>query len=148
VRSSDAPAYEQESLGKFLADEPDGLEWMQGWLEMVRTATAAGRRFCRVRVVDVPMSDYNRFSYVLAQRNNAAGEDIRYLRRDGAEGIGLPHCDYWLFDSRKLALMHFTEDDRFLRAEIIEDPVEIVQHNYWRDAAWHHATRRDEFATE
>jgi hypothetical protein len=32
--------------------------------------------------------------------------------------------------------------------EIIEDPAGIVQHNYWRDAAWHYAVRRDDFAIE
>jgi hypothetical protein len=33
----------------------------------------------------------------------------------------------------------------------VTDPqalADVVQHNYWRDAAWHHALRRDEFATE
>lgn len=44
--------------------------------------------------------------------------------------------------------MHFSDDDRFLGAEMIEDPSVVVQHNYWRDAAWHHAVRRDDFATE
>lgn len=148
VRSSYAPAYEQESLRKFLAGEPDDLEWMQGWLQMVRQAAAAGRRFHRVRVVDIPMSDYNRFSHVLAQHNNDAGEDIRYLERSRAQAAGLPEYDYWLFDSRQLALMRFGDDDRFLGTEVIDDAAEIVQHNYWRDAAWHYATRRDEFAAE
>ena len=39
-------------------------------------------------------------------------------------------------------------EERFLGGEVIEDPAVIVQHNYWRDAAWHHAVRRDDFATE
>jgi hypothetical protein len=94
------------------------------------------------------MSDYNRWGHVVAQHNNAAGEDIRYLTRDAAKAVGLPDHDYWLFDSRMLALMHFDDEDRFLGAEVVEDPNVIVQHNYWRDAAWHRATRRDEFATE
>lgn len=121
---------------------------MQGWLSMVRGAGRAGRRFMRVRVVNLPLSDYNRWSYVIAQHNIAAGEDIRYLIRGRATEIGLPNDDYWLFDSRKLLRMRFDESDRFTGGEIIEDSVEIVQHNYWRDAAWHHAVRRDDFATE
>lgn len=44
--------------------------------------------------------------------------------------------------------MHFDEDDRLLGTEIIEDPAEVVQHNYWRDVAWHHAVRREDFAIE
>jgi hypothetical protein len=121
---------------------------MQDWLLMVRGAARAGRRFMRVRVVSLPLSDYNRWSYVIAQHNIAAGEDIRYLIRERAAEVGLPNDDYWLFDSRKLLRMRFDESDRFIGGEIIEDPVEIVRHNYWRDAAWHHAVRRDDFATE
>jgi len=45
--------------------------------------------------------------------------------------------------------MHFDDDDeRFLGGEIIEDPAVIVQHNYWREAAWRRAVRRDNFANE
>jgi hypothetical protein len=121
---------------------------MQDWLSMIREATREGRSFARVRAVSLPLSDYNRWSHVVARHNNEAGEDIRYLTRDLAKATGLPDHDYWLFDSRKLAIMQFDDDNRFLGSEIVEDPSVIVQHNYWRDAAWHHAVRRDEFATE
>ncbi|SBW27791.1 hypothetical protein FDG2_5434 [Candidatus Protofrankia californiensis] len=141
-------AYENESLRKFLAGEPDDLPWMQSWLDMLREATAAGRRFARVRVVSLPLTDYSRFGAWCAQFTGGAGEDIRYLTRDQAEAGGLPHHDYWLFDSSKLVRMHFDDAGCFLGGEVIEDPAEIVHHNYWRDAAWHHAAGRDEFATE
>ncbi len=121
---------------------------MQDWLSMVRQAASEGRRFTRVRVVSLPLSDYNRWSHVIAQHNIAAGEDIRYITREGAQDAGLPNEDYWLFDSRQLLRMEFGDDDRFIGGEIIENPARIVQYNYWRDAAWHHAVRRDEFATE
>jgi hypothetical protein len=148
VRATYAPSYERESYEKFLAGEPYELPWMQDWLAMVRDAAKEGRRFARVRVVRLPLSDYNRWSYVIAQHNIAAGEDIRYLVREQARDAGLADYDYWLFDSRTLLQMRFDEDDRFVGGEIIDDPAEIVRHNYWRDAAWHHAVRREEFATE
>jgi hypothetical protein len=129
-----------------LAGEPDDLPWMQDWLAMVRDATAAGRRFARVRVVDRPMSDYNRFSHAVAARNNAAGEDIRYL--DRCDAAGLPDHDYWLFDSRTLLVMRFDDADHFVGGELVDDPATVVEHNYWRDAAWHWAARRDDFAAE
>ncbi|MGH4017946.1 MAG: DUF6879 family protein [Pseudonocardiaceae bacterium] len=141
----DSP-YENESLGKFLSGESDDLSWMQDWLSMIRDATAKGRRFFRVRLVSVPLTDYSRFGVFCSQFTNAAGEDIRYLERDRAEA--LPNHDYWLLDSRKLVWMHFDNADRFIGGEIIDDPAVIVQHNYWRDAAWHRAVRRDDFATE
>lgn len=121
---------------------------MQDWLSMVENAASVGRSFSRVRVVSLPLSDYNRWGYAVARHNIAAGEDIRYLVRERADAAGLPNHDYWLFDSRKLLRMHFAEDDRFLTAEVVEDPAEIVRHNYWRDAAWHHAVRRDEFGAK
>ncbi|TCP57494.1 hypothetical protein EV191_1011451 [Tamaricihabitans halophyticus] len=121
---------------------------MQDWLSMVRKAASEGRQFARVRIVSTPLSDYNRWSYVIAQHNIAAGEDIRYLTQEQAQSTGLPNHDYWLFDSHRLLRMRFDDDDRFLGGEIVESNTEVVRHNYWRDAAWHHAVRRDDFATE
>jgi len=135
-----------EALGQFVAGEPVDLAWFQGWLTLIREAVAEGRRFTRVRVVSMPLTDYSRFGVFCSEQTNAAGEDIRYLRRDDA--TGLPHYDYWLFDSRALVRMHFDEDENFLGGERIEDPAVIVRHNYWRDAAWHHAVRRDDFAAQ
>ena len=143
----DAP-YENESLRKFLAGEQDDLPWMRSWLVMLRDLTAQGRRFARVRVVSMPLTDYSRFGVWCAQFTNGAGEDIRYLTRDQARAERLPAHDYWLFDSRTLVQLHFDGEDRFLGGELIEDPAVIVQHNYWRDAAWHKAARRDDFAAE
>jgi hypothetical protein len=121
---------------------------MQSWLGMVREATAEGRRFARVRLVTLPLTDYSSFGVWCAQFTNAAGEDIRYLERGQAQVAGVPNHDYWLFDSRRLVRMHFDDADSFLGGEVVKDPAEIVRHNYWRDAAWHHAIRRDNFAAE
>lgn len=115
---------------------------------MLREATAQGRRFARVRVVSTPLTDYSRFGLWCARSTNAAGEDIRYLQRDQADRQDLPEHDYWLFDSRRLVRMHFGELGVFMGGEIVEEPAVIVEHNYWRDAAWHHATRRDDFANQ
>lgn len=148
VRKAYAVAREREYFDRFLAGEPDDFSWLAGWFSTVRTAAEAGRRFMRVRVVDRPMSDYSRFGYAYAKYNNEAGEDIRYLLRESARNAGLPNYDYWLFDSRRLLRMHFDDEDNLLNCEFIDDPVDIVRHNYWRDVAWHYAVRRDEFATE
>ncbi|MGH3812466.1 MAG: DUF6879 family protein [Pseudonocardiaceae bacterium] len=139
---------ESESFEKFLAGEPDDLAWHQKWLAMLRETSSQGRRFCRVRVVSAPLSDYSRFGLWISQFANNAGDDIRYLIRAKAEALDLPGHDYWLFDSRKLVRMHFGDDDRFLGGEVVEDPTMIVRHNYWRDAAWHYAIRRSDFTSE
>jgi hypothetical protein len=136
---------EAEALRKFLASEVDDLAWLQEWLTEIRAATAQGRQFRHVRVVSVPLSDYSRFGLWCAAHLNTAGEDIRYLSRDETEG--LPGHDFWLFDDARLARMHYDDEDRFLGAEIIEDPQTVAQHRTWWDTAWRRAVRRDEFAT-
>jgi hypothetical protein len=130
-------------LRQFVAGEPVDMDWFANWLALIRQVSADGKRFRRVRVVSTPLTDYSRFAVFCSKYTNEAGEDIRYLERDRAEG--LPEYDYWLFDSRLLVRMHFTDDDDFLGGEVIEDPAVVVQHNHWRDAAWHRAVQQDEF---
>jgi hypothetical protein len=139
---------EVESFRRFREGEPVDMSWAETWFSTIRQATAEGRRFARVRIVSVPLSDYSRFGLWAAQFTGDAGEDIRYLPRDVAEQLDLPNHDYWLFDSRKLVRMHFGEQDKFQGGEVIEDPAVIVEHNYWRDAAQHHATDRKEFEAQ
>lgn len=99
---------EVESFRKFLTGEPDDLAWFRNWLAMIREAASEGRRFCRVRVVSVPLTDYSRFGLWISRFTNDSGDDIRYLTRDRSQATRLPNHDYWLSDSRKLVRMHFT----------------------------------------
>ena len=96
--------------------------------------------------MSVPLTPYSEWGMQIAARSNEAGDDIRYL--DRADAGALPDSDFWLFDSRLVAKMHFADDDAFVGFELIEDPTVVVEHNYWRDAAWHHAVTRDEFAAK
>ncbi len=115
---------------------------------MVREATSAGRLFSRVRVVSFPLTDYTRFAMWVAGYTREAGDDIRYLARGQADAAEFPRRDFWLFDSRKLVMMNFDEDDRFVEAEVVDEPSVIVEHNYWRDAVRHHAMTPDEFVAK
>lgn len=137
-----------DQLELFVRDGRVGIDWLEGWLDGVRTAASQGRTFKRVRVVDVPLSDYSRFSLWVAKYNNEAGEDIRYLARPDADKLGLPTFDYWMFDSRTVAMMHFGDEDVLLGFELIEDPAVVVDMNHARDVAWHHAVTRDAFAAK
>lgn len=137
---------ETNALRQFVSGEDVDMGWFQNWLSMIEEATKDGRAFRRVRVVSTPLTDYTRFGIFCSQHTNAAGEDIRYLTR--AEAADLPDYDYWLFDSRQLVRMLFDEDENFLGGQLVEEPAVIVAHNYWRDAAWHKAVRRDDFAAE
>ncbi|SDU25798.1 DUF6879 family protein [Jiangella alkaliphila] len=136
---------EKEPLRKFLASEPAADAWFADWVEDIRAATAAGKRVERVRVVGEPFSDYTLFGMDLARLNVGAGEDIRYLTRDRANELSLPNEDFWLFDSRTLAILRFADDDRLLGVEVVDDPAQVVLRCQWRDLAWHHAIRWQDF---
>lgn len=118
------------------------------WCTNVRAQTAQGKRIERVRVADSPPTPEQRYLLASAAINNAAGEDIRSLWRADAEKLGLPAVDFWLFDSGRALVLHFDETDEYLGAELVEDPARIVEFCQIRDAAWHHAIRRDEFAEQ
>jgi len=135
--------YEKEQLDQFLAGERVDLSYMEEWLALMVQLRVAGKRIERVRVVSRPYSDYTRYGLWLCQYNTRAGEDIRYLHREDA--AGLPDHDYWLLDSSRLYAVRFTDTDELLGAEPIEDLATILQHGFWRDAAWHHATPNGEF---
>jgi hypothetical protein len=133
-------------LRQFVAGEPVEMGWFQNWLDLIAQASAQGRRFSRVRVVSLPLTDYSRFGVYCSGYTNTVGERTRYLARDQAGE--LPDYDYWLFDSRLLVRMHFDDARDFVGGEVVDDPAAIVQHNYWRDAAWHLSVPRSDVATE
>jgi hypothetical protein len=131
---------EREPLRKFLAGEPPDDAWFADWVADIRAAVAEGKRVERVRVVNEPHSDYTQFGLDLARLNvTGAGEDIRYLSRPKAQELGLPDEDFWLFDSARVAILRFADDDRLLGVEVVDDPAVVVARCQWRDAAWHHA---------
>jgi hypothetical protein len=146
-------SYDSSLFALWLKGQLPELDPDLPWKRQVRTATAEGRQFARVRIVSEPWSDYTRYALWHSLENIAAGEDIRYLSRQRAEAAGLPAApgehDYWLFDSRLLVVMHYDDaTDALRRSEILDDPAVIVRHNYWRDAAWHHALPRDEYVQQ
>lgn len=81
-----------------------------------------------------------------AKRNSALGEDIRILWRTEADRLRLPAEDYWLFDSRIVALLNFDADDQLVDVELITEPAEVVRRSLVRDAALHHAVPYERFA--
>ncbi|MEV0003067.1 DUF6879 family protein [Micromonospora sp. NPDC050980] len=141
VRRSYGLPSEDEPFQAFLAGADPGIEWLRSWLDLMQTETSTGKTVERVRVIDEPPSDYLRFEMSVTPHNLAAGEDIRYLGRRRAAELALPDYDFWLFDSRVVAFLHFTDDDRFEGFTVTEEPAEVLRHCQWRDRAWTRATR-------
>jgi hypothetical protein len=143
TRPSYAVAEEQEMFAEFLAGEPrpfTDIPWYRAWYDQIATLTSQGKRVARVRLLDEPPTEYQRFEIWVATFAEAAGESIRYLDRGHAVQVGLPtDVDWWLFDSARLALMRFDELGHPLGGEIITDPTTVSQHRAWWDLAVQHS---------
>lgn len=131
---------------KFERGESFGYTPDSPWHANVRTQTEAGKRFERVRLVDEPPTEGQRFLLATGLGNVAAGEDIRNLTRTEAEQLRLPDFDFWLFDSKIMARFAFDEEDTTLGVYVTEDPAEVLAACQARDVAWHHAVPTAEFA--
>jgi hypothetical protein len=129
---TDVPA-ERAELRAFLAGELSVVrEWEHDdWTRMVTRQTAAGRPMRRVRVMDDPLTDYNRFMIYCGHRGVAIGEDIRYLARADANALNLPDHDFWVFDSVRLIELRFTADGRPLYHDLVTDPDIEARHEEW-----------------
>ncbi|GAA2987583.1 DUF6879 family protein [Streptomyces fulvorobeus] len=119
----------------FMGDTDPAPEPDHPWNVNVRAKAEQGARFSRVRIVDDPPTDGQRFLMATAAGNVDAGEDIRVLPRAHAEQLGLPNCDLWLFDSRILVRMHIDDTDTTIGVELVEDPGEVLDACRARDAA-------------
>jgi hypothetical protein len=141
--------YEQEPIRRFLAGEPRPDDPSKDeWCALIRDASARGKRMGRVHIVTEPLTDYLRYEIGWSYGDNVtAGEDIRIAPVQAGTWVdGLPRdYDFWLFDSRYLWVMSYDEDGRFLFAEHIEDPAEVVRHNHMRDVAMHTAVGFTEY---
>jgi len=114
------------------------------WHANVRKQTKAGKRFGRVRLVDDPPTEGQRFLLATGLGNVAAGEDIRNLYRADAVRIGLPDFDFWLFDSRTVVKFVIDDEGVTLGVQVLKDAESVVRACQARDAALHFAvpTRR------
>lgn len=118
------------------------------WHRNVRERTAQGKCWKRVRVVSEPLSDYIRWEHAATRFNQEAGEDIRWLPRQHPSAEGLPERDFWLFDDAWVCVLHFDEDDKPHRYEVIVSPEEVDRHCRWRDIAWTYAVPHSEYDPE
>ncbi|MFF3751070.1 DUF6879 family protein [Streptomyces sp. NPDC002018] len=135
------------TYGQFIRDEPVDWEGADAeWCAERREQTALGKRFERVRVVDAPPTTGQLYLLDNARRNSAVGEKILNLGRADAERLGLPAEDFWIFDSRLVALLNFDDADNLVDVELVTEPAAVLRYAMARDAATHHAVPYAEFA--
>jgi hypothetical protein len=139
---------EDPDFQAFLATGSSPCDPDEPWFVNIRAQTEAGKTVGRVRIADNPPTTEQLFLLDYARHNAAVGEDIRYLWRENADRTALPAEDFWIFDSRLVAALHFDHADEITDIELITEPGEVVRYCALRDAAMHHAVPRDEFAAQ
>ncbi|MGX1908988.1 DUF6879 family protein [Streptomyces phaeochromogenes] len=135
---------QQPEYQQFLAEGRVDWDLEDPWCLGRREQSAQGKRFERVRILDEPATEGQRYLLDNAARNTAVGEDIRVLTRGQADELGLPCEDFWIFDSRVVALLHFDDADEMGDIELITNPVDVLRYAQAREAAWHHAVPYDQ----
>jgi hypothetical protein len=139
---------DDDGYAQFLATGQAPMDLDSDWCQNIRRQTALGKYVGRVRVVDNPPTEGQQFLLSYARCNAATGEDARNLWRDDAERAHLPAEDFWLFDSRLVAILRFDNEDVFHDVEIITEPAEVLRYCQVRDAAVHASIPYDEFAAQ
>jgi hypothetical protein len=89
------------------------------WLATVRKAATRGARMRRVRLVQRPLTEYQRFQFAWGySENSAAGEEIAILDH---EPVGMLRRDYWLFDDELVVILEYDDAGRFLRPVAVDE---------------------------
>jgi hypothetical protein len=107
MRDAYGTAVELPHLARWLAGEPDDTDWLQDWFALVRAGTAAGKVFRRARIVNEPVTDYQKWVLQDSHLYGEAGEDIRWIPRARVSTVALPGNDFWLFDDERLVFLIF-----------------------------------------
>jgi hypothetical protein len=140
------PAYtvgnERDLFDTFLAGRPElptTREEFRAYYRQINKKTAAGIRVERVRLVDSPPTDYQRWTRYMDRWNIQAGEIIHYLDRGKAQRVGLTDAftgrDWWLLDDSRLIRMTFDDKGRRTDTDLTTDDNELQQARSWRDLA-------------
>jgi hypothetical protein len=131
---------------RFLAGDPvdpDDVPEFVAWADQIRELTANGRRVERVRVHDDPPTPYQRWERWAARQTVAAGEVIRYMRRERAYEVGLLPAagpdDWWLLDDERLVVMRFDQAGRLATSRLVDEAERVERARAWRDHAVRHS---------
>ena len=142
--------YEKRDFLRFLHGNPvppPQLQWWQPWLERVALWTAEGKHVSRVRILEEPPTDYQRWLLWANPWHAEAGEDIRYMPRSRAEQVGLPlDSDWWLLDDERVLVTRFTNTGTIRDKTLITDPDDAGEYEHWRLVAIAHSDHAESVA--
>jgi uncharacterized protein DUF6879 len=146
------PAYageEDERVEAFYSGQPlpERSVRTEPWLARIALTTITEHKsWLRVRVVDEPMTEFQRYQLEPYRESQAAGEQIRIVSR--AE-LGDDGPDFWLFDAgtadARGIVMHYSDDYRWLGADLVTDAVLLAELDRRRQSAVAKAVPLNEF---
>lgn len=124
------PAYavggaEKERIDAYHAGRPRPLRNVvtDPWLARIAHRTMTDHaQWKRLRVVDEPLTDYQHYQLASYRESQAVGEQVRIARRSDVGDTG---PDFWLFDDRRVVVMHYRPDGSLDRRELREDRATI-----------------------
>lgn len=122
--AADLPLYRRWLAGDLTLADVEADSGYIDWFANVRRHVAAGHVMRRVRILDDPPSDYQRFEEWLTALNVAAGEEARHLSRSHAERLGvLPALtDGWILDEAELIRVEWSPAGDLKRVTSTTDP--------------------------
>lgn len=156
IAATASSAVHLEMRDSYTPDDQRLLDWLAGkplphpanpkWSQLVRTHTARGVRFRRVRVVSEPLADYIRFEHAITDEVNvSAGEEVRWLPRRRASDLCLPGNDFWLLDNRIVRFSYFSGDGHILEDELVSDPAVARMCSAAFEAVWERSVPHAEY---
>lgn len=137
-RWENQPVYEigpeRANIEAFLAGtphDPMADEYLAPWMHQVAAQTTARKQIGRVRVVEEPPTDYQRWERWLDRWNREAGEAILYLPRSYVRRhlqfmAPFEGTDWWLFDDARVMIMHFDAQGVRTRVELTDNRRDVT----------------------
>lgn len=86
------------------------------WLELISKNVSAGKTMKRLRLLTIPLTEYEQFEMAAYKGNIAAGEQIRFHKNKKLK----PVQDFWAFDNTWIARMLYDDHGAWLGAEVSE----------------------------
>lgn len=136
MRDSYGTEVELPHMAAWAAGEPDDLAFMRPWCDDVRHFVAEGKSLRRAHVVSEPLSDYQRWAYVVVGASEEAGEQHRWVPRRQVSSIAFPGNDFWMLDHRLVIFHHYAGNGRNIDFTTSTDPHDIELCTSAFEAVW------------
>lgn len=152
------PFLKLELLNRYAYDDVMFDAWRRGdheavdayldpWIDQITSEVAAGRRLRRVRIVSLPLSEYQQMLFETTSRGTDAGEELRWLPRSLASALPLPGNDCFVMDDLVIFNVHGGNDEQ-VEIQLYRDPELVEFCRVAFEKAWDLATPHGEFKPE